>query len=221
MKKITVVLPAYNEEQAIGHVISEIRRYPLDCEIIVVDNGSSDMTKAIARNKGVRVLVENEKGKGNAIRCGFGAACGNGGHVIMMDSDGTYQVDHIWRMSVLLEDYDVVLGWRIGKMPEAMTQINRVGNRMLTWLANRLYGSHIHDLCTGMWGFRAEVLRDLQINSNGFTLEAELLCEVLERGYRIIEEPIIYRPRQGKAKLNIVDGFRIARFLVQRRFVRR
>lgn len=219
-KNLTVVLPAYNEEKTIGHVIDEIKALPFDCSIVVVDNASSDLTREIVREKGVRLLMEPMRGKGNAICTGFKAVLANGGYIVMMDSDGTYPAFHIWRIAELLKIHDVVIGWRVGKMPEAMTQINRVGNMMLTWLANHLYGTRIHDLCSGMWGFRAEVLRDLEINSGGFTLEAELFCEILRRGYRFCEEPIIYRKREGTTKLSIVDGLRIAEFLISRKLNR-
>lgn len=215
---MTVILPAYNEEQAIGQVIEEIRAKADGCQILVVDNGSTDMTREIVRAKDARLIVEPARGKGNAMRTGIRAAADNDGYVFMMDSDGTYPAGHILRMAHLLDlGHDVVIGHRCDRMPEAMTRVNLVGNTILTWLANRLYGTRIHDLCTGMWGFRSDILRDLTVSSNSFTLEAELFCQIVKKGYRYTEEHIVYRKRQGKAKLRMFDGFRIAWFLIARR----
>jgi hypothetical protein len=100
-----------------------------------------------------------------------------------------------------------------------MRRLNWVGNYLLTLMANVLYFSWISDLCTGYWGFRGDVVKNLNLTTDGFQLEAELLIQLRKKGYDIAEVPIYYRCREGKAKLSgMKDGLRIGRFLISRRF---
>jgi len=220
-----VVLPALNEEEAIGKVIDEIPRKELESkgyqtEIIVVDNGSTDKTAEIAAAHGAKVIEESNRGKGRAIRTGFGAASGD--FVFMLDSDFTYPATYIARMVELLDGgYDVVLGSRLKGSVEhgAMKRLNLVGNHLLAFLANLLYGTRVSDLCTGFWGFKVEVVRSVNLDAVGFELEANILIEVAKHKYRIGEVPIQYRKRATASKLgSLKAGWRIGRKLIANRF---
>ena len=222
-----MVLPALNEEEAIGKVLDEIPVEELEAkgyqtEIIVVDNGSTDKTAEIAAAQGARVISEPNRGKGLAIRTGFGAVSGD--FVFMLDSDFTYPAGYITQMVDLLESgYDVVLGSRLNGAVEhgAMKRLNLIGNHLLAFLANLLYGTKVSDLCTGLWGFKINVLRSLNVDAIGFELEANLLIEVAKHKYRVGEVPIEYRRRATASKLgSIKAGWGIATTIVKKRFQR-
>ena len=225
MKKVSVVLPALNEEEAIGKVIDEIPVEELESkgyqtEIIVVNNGSTDKTAEIATTQGATVIDEPNRGKGRAIRAGFGAVSGD--FVFMLDSDFTYPAGYITQMVELLESgYDVVIGSRLNGSVEqgAIKRFNLVGNHLLAFLANMLYGTRVSDLCTGFWGFKVDVLRNLNLDATGFELEANMLIEVAKHKYRVGELPIQYRRRATASKLGAIKaGWRIGRKLIASRF---
>jgi dolichol-phosphate hexosyltransferase len=225
VKKVSVVLPALNEEEAIGNVIDEIPVEELESkgyqtEIIVVDNGSTDKTAEIAAAQGAKVISESNRGKGLAIRTGFRAVTGD--FVFMLDSDFTYPAGYITQMVELLEGgYDVVIGSRLNGSVErgAIKRFNLVGNHLLAFLANMLYGTRVSDLCTGFWGFKVDVLRSLNLDATGFELEANMLIEVAKHKYRVGEVPIQYRRRTTASKLgSIKAGWRIGRKLIASRF---
>jgi len=227
VKKVSVVLPALNEEEAIGKVIDEIPVEELESkgyqtEIIVVDNGSTDKTAEIAAAQGAIVIDEPNRGKGRAIRTGFEAVSGE--FVFMLDSDFTYPAGYITQMVGLLESgYDVVLGSRLNGAVEhgAMKRLNLVGNHLLAFLANLLYGTRVSDLCTGLWGFKVEVVRSLNLDAVGFELEANMLIEVAKHKYRVGEVPIQYRRRATASKLgSIRAGWGIGKTIVRKRFSR-
>ena len=225
MKEVYIIFPALNEEETIGKIIDEVpvedikaRGYRV--EIVVVDNNSTDRTKEIAEEKGAKVITESIRGKGRAIRTAFESVSGD--FIFMLDADFTYPATYIPQMLELLEGgYDVVLGSRLkGQMEDgAMRRLNLVGNHLLAFLANLLYGTRISDLCTGCWGFRGEVIKRLELDAIGFELEANMLIEIARKGYRIGELPIHYRRRQTPAKLrSLRAGFRIGRTLIRKRF---
>jgi len=227
-KEISVILPALNEEGTIGKVIDEIPREEIErkgyeVNIIVVDNGSTDRTGEIAREKGARVIWESRRGKGMAIRAGFEALSGE--FVFILDADYTYPAVHILEMLDVLEDgYDVVMGSRLkGQIAEgAMTTLNRAGNRLLALMTNVLYGTRISDPCTGFWGLRCQVARGLDLHARGFDIEVSMLIEVARNGCIIIDVPIGYRRRSTRPKLNSLrDGSRIGRMLMKRRLRRK
>lgn len=222
-KEVCIILPTLNEAQAIGQVIDEIPRLALEeqgyrVDVLVVDGNSSDLTREIASSKGARVLVEPRSGKGRAIRTALEEIKAD--YIFMLDGDYTYPTTYIPAMLKALEKYPVVIGSRLkGKREKgALRLINFIGNHLLTLLANLLYGTRISDLCTGFWGFRREVIQALDLRADGFQIEAELLTQIARKGYKIGEIPILYRTRQGKAKLSgWRDGIRIARLLIDRR----
>ena len=224
-KKISIILPALNEEETIGKVIDEIPRKNMEekgyqVEIIVVDNGSSDRTNLIARRKGVMVVTELKRGKACAVKKGFETT--DGDFVFILDADYTYPATYIPQMLELLEGkYDVVIGSRLkGKIEkEAMSRLNFVGNYLLALMASILYRTKISDLCTGYWGLKRRVIENMKIDDAGFELEVNMFTEIAKKNYRIGEIPIHYRRRINPSKLNSLrDGFKIGWELLRRRF---
>ena len=217
MEKVCIVLlPAYNEEKSIGKVIDEITALPYKYGILVVDNNSKNGTAEIIRKavieKGIQTIFVEEQGKGHAVQK---ALMFIDGPMILMDSDFTYPACYIPALVEGLERYDVVIGYRKKKDKDSMTLTNKVGNYLLTKLANLLYGTHIHDVCSGMWAFRDA--RPLVVESTGFTLEAEFLIQSSRYKWKIGEIPIHYRAREDKPKLRVIDGFRIGAYLIRER----
>ena len=224
MNKVTIILPALNEAGAIGDVIDGIPMEALEgyhVEILVVDNGSTDRTAEIAREKGAVVITEHRKGKGRAIRTAFEQV--NADFVFMLDADYTYPADYIPEMLDLLKDYPVVIGSRLKgvRLQGAMSNCNLLGNRLLSLLARILYRVPISDVCTGYWGFRGEVIPQLKLTAKKFTLEAEILSQVARLGYPIGEIPIHYRCSPTSSKLNPVgDAVKIALKLITAKFIK-
>lgn len=226
--EISVILPALDEEPTIGKVIDRIPRKAImdrgyDVDIMVVDGHSTDNTQQIALEKGARLILQQGRGKGLGVKAAFEAS--RGVFVFMMDSDDTYPAERIPDMLSLLEsgEYDVVLGSRISGdiMPGAMSRLNFFGNKVLTGTANVLFpnGHKLTDLCTGMWGFRGDVVRNLDLEARHFDIEAEMYAKCVKMGCDIGEVPIEYRRRTTPSKLNSVKhGFSIARRLLMEKW---
>ncbi|NLI73972.1 MAG: glycosyltransferase [Euryarchaeota archaeon] len=240
------MLPALNEEDSIGDVISDIPVHALhekgyDTEIVVIDGNSVDRTLEIARQKGARIIIQNGRGKGLGVRqalalchpperehsdsrnfCEGSTAMRDAKYLVMLDADGTYPPVHILDLIDALEKgAEVVMGSRfLGAIAEgAMTKLNRFGNNALSDIATLLYQQRCTDLCTGMWGFNARALDILELDSRHFELEAELFAESAKKGLDIVEIPITYLPRQGETKLvPLKAGFAILDKLIERRF---
>ncbi len=222
---IVVVIPALNEEPTIGIVLDEIPVCELEARgysvrAVVVDNGSTDGTAAVASARHANVIHEPQRGKGLAVRRAFREISGD--YVFMLDGDATYPATHIIDMvDRLAGGCDVVTGSRLRgrRCPGSISPLNVLGNRLLTWLACLLYGHKTSDLCTGYWGFRGSVLPRLNLHSQGFSLEAELFAEVIRNRLKLCEVPVDYRRRPTPAKLrSLRDGVRIARTLLTKRF---
>jgi dolichol-phosphate mannosyltransferase len=217
---ITVLLPTLNEEDAIGCVIRNIPYAELaarghEVEVLVVDGNSTDATRKIARALGARVILQEGYGKGSAVRTGIKHFRGE--YLVMLDGDNTYPPGYILPILTMLErgNLEVVIGTRLKGYikKDAMSLLNYIGNRALTWVGNLLFhnGHSLSDICSGMWGFRRYVLEELHLNSTGFEIEAELFAKCINMGYRIGELPIVYRKRNAPPKLkSLYDGTRIA-----------
>ena len=226
-KTVSIIIPALNEEDTIAKVIDEIpkkdlRKAGYRVEIIVIDNNSTDGTAETAKEKGVKVIAEPVKGKGRAIRTAFKSVSGD--FIFMLDADYTYPATYIPRMlEVLQEGHDVVIGSRLkGQIGKgAMSKTHLMGNRLLVFIANILYGTRISDLCTGYWGLTRRVIDNMGLDAKGFELEAAMFAEITKKGYSIAEVPIFYRRRATPSKLSsLKDGFKIGWTLLKKRFQR-
>lgn len=221
MSNITVLIPCFNEAEAIASVIKkfpyeQIRRAGHEIEILVVDNNSADNTAAVAAEAGARVICETKQGKGNAIRTGFYNISSNTDFVVMLDGDDTYRSEELMRLIEPLESgfTNVVIGSRMHGRIKAgsMKRLNRFGNRMYSGLVRVSYKVMVSDVLTGYFGWSREVVEELrgQIKSQGFAIEMEMVTKMARMGHEIYSVPISYEPRLGDSSLNpIRDGARI------------
>jgi len=214
---VCVLLPTLNEAGSVAGLIARIRRMEPDSRIVVVDSGSTDGTPAIAKHAGAELVELRERGKGLAIRKAFEEI--DADRLVLLDSDGSYAPEEIPGMLAALDKCPVAVGNRFcGKMkPGAMDPLNAFGNRMLTLLANLLYGKRIHDVCSGSWAFRRDAYKAMAIDARGFDVEANFYTECARKRIAICEVPVSYGKREGTSKLNVLDGFRIGVYLIRER----
>ncbi len=234
--RVVIFLPALNEEHGIGPVMDRIPRAELEAagysvSVWVVDGNSTDRTLQVGRDRGANVLIQEGRGKGNAMRQAFDHVLrtrdqGNGESFdrefyLMLDADGTYPPEAVPEfVEALASGNDVVHGSRFrGRMADgAMTPLNRIGNRMLSTLARLLYGVSVTDVCTGMWGFSAKALRQIRLEATGFDLEADVFGSACLSRARSHELPVDYAARIGPPKLiPLRSGLQIALRLLTRR----
>jgi hypothetical protein len=205
----TILLPAYNEAEALPEVLSGLMAIiNKSYEILIVDDGSTDGTPEIAEAAGCRVIRHTKNsGKGAAVRTGVDNARGR--YIIIMDADDTYPVDAIPQMVKLLADHDFVRCTR-SSGTEHIPLVNRIGNWVFDTILQGIYHLEGQDHLSGLYGVRTEVIRAIGIESNGFDIEVELGVKTRAYGLRAAMLPIGYRPRIGEKKLRPVqDGLKI------------
>lgn len=233
-RSLVVLLPALNEEMAVGSVIGRIPRERLqwsgyDVRVWVVDGQSVDATLQVAKDRGASIYVQSGEGKGNGVRQALDHLMNDRNRqpteeprfYVMLDADGTYPPEQIPEFVEALESgCDVVAGSRLrGRVEDgAFTSLNRLGNQVLSGLARFLFGFPISDVCTGMWAFREDCLRHFGLAAESFDLEADLFASACEVGAHMKELPIDYSRRIGEAKLvPLRTGLLIAwRLLIKR-----
>jgi dolichol-phosphate hexosyltransferase len=226
LKKITVLIPCYNEASGIAGVISGFPRealanYGYELDVLVIDNNSSDNTAEVAAAAGARVIHEAKQGKGNAIRTGFYSIDHTTDYVVMLDGDDTYRPEEILR---LVEPIDsgfcrVVIGSRLGgKISHgSMRGFNRLGNWLFSHMVRYSYRVNVTDVLTGYFAWHREVIEALRphLKSNGFAIEMEMITKMARLGEEIYSVPISYHARAGESSLSpIGDGTRILRMFV-------
>jgi glycosyltransferase involved in cell wall biosynthesis len=201
---ISVVLPAYNEEAAVGAQVEAIRRvlstHGMINEIIVVDDGSEDRTAEKALRAGARVVRHPEnRGYGAAIKTGIVAAKYE--VIIIIDADGTYPADQIPGLVTKLETADMVVGARTGNQVH-VPYIRRPAKWLLGWLATRISGKPIPDLNSGLRAFRRDCVKQyFSILSNRFSFTTTITMALLADDYHVVYQPINYYQRVGKSKI--------------------
>jgi glycosyltransferase involved in cell wall biosynthesis len=206
----SIVIPAYNEADNIGEVVSRLSGSATWREIIVVDDGSSDGSGESARSAGATVVRHPyNKGNGAAVKSGIRAATGE--YVLIVDGDGQHRAEDALRIVQLLGEYDLVVGAR-SKATQA-TQARRAGNGALNRLASWLTGRPIPDLTSGLRAARREHLREfLHLLPNGFSTPTTTTLAFIKAGYSVAFEPIVALQRQGHSKIHLMrDG---AKFLL-------
>jgi glycosyltransferase involved in cell wall biosynthesis len=226
-QKLSVIVPVFNERNTVVEIVRRMRavELPIDREIVIVDDGSDDGTRAVLTQLGdstVRVVLHpHNKGKGSAIRTGLEHVTGD--LVIVQDADLEYDPDDWPKLlaPVLKGRATVVYGSRFTGERRNMLFLHWVGNRFLSLVTNVLYNTTLSDMETCYKLFDRRVLDGIDLKAERFEVEPELTAKVLRRGIRIYEVPISYSGREfdeGK-KITWRDGFVALWTLLKYRFV--
>jgi glycosyltransferase involved in cell wall biosynthesis len=225
---VSVVIPAKNEARNLPHVLDALPRGIY--ELILVDGASTDDTVKVAQKlrPDITIIGQTRKGKGNALACGFAAACGD--FIVMLDADGSTDPAEIPRFVKALRDgADFAKGSRF--MPGAgssdISRLRQMGNYMLNKIVNLLYGTRYTDLCYGYNAFRRECLSVIELDAgeyddahkdemlwgDGFEVETLINVRIAKAGLRVAEVPSFERSRYfGSSNLNAFsDGIRVLR----------
>ena len=220
--ELLVLLPAHNEEQNIRQVISSIKTFAPEAEIVVIDNRSNDKTSEIAMALGVRVVGEPQLGKGFAIRKGFSLIRAEHRAVFMVDADDTYDISEIGKAFDLVRSsgYDMIVGKRVAaavvgseRRPD-FKRGHRVGNKSFTILGKLLHPVGIADSLSGWRMFSSNFARSFTGGASGFEIEAELNghADLLKCAVANLEVGYQGRKLGSTSKLNTYrDGLRILR----------
>ena len=217
--EVTVIIPVYNEKDNINAVIDVVKSVGIAQEIIVVDDFSVDGTRDfLKKRKGIKTIFhEKNRGKGAAIRSGLQIASGD--IVIIQDADLEYSPKQYSQLIKPIKEKrtNVVYGSRIlGK--GSFMKSSYFANRLLTFLTNVLFGSHISDMETCYKVIKTELLRDLHLISSRFEIEPEITCKILKRREKIVEIPISYTGRKKGKKIGVKDGIQAIWSLVKWKF---
>lgn len=201
---VSVVIPVFNEQATILQVVEAVLRQPLNLEVVIVDDGSTDGTRdrlaAIAGLEGVRVIYHDKnQGKGAALRTGLAAA--EGDFVVIQDADLEYDPSEIVALLIPLAHgaADVVYGSRfVAGRPQGCSRLQYWGNRFLTGLSNQTLGLKLTDMETCYKAFSRWTVDSLQLTENRFGFEPEVTARLANMGARIKEMPITYQPRSWR-----------------------
>jgi glycosyltransferase involved in cell wall biosynthesis len=222
---LSVVMPAYNEQETIEEIVRRVLAVPLRIELIIVDDGSKDRTREIlgrlAQEFPIKVILQPANaGKGAALRRGFQEVTGD--LVVIQDADLEYSPEEFPELISLICEgrADVVYGSRFLGRHRVFMFTHYAGNRFLTLVTNVLYNTMLSDMETCYKVMRTEVLRSMTLDADGFGIEPEMTAKIFKRRYRVYEIPITYDGRgyeEGK-KITWRDGFVALWVLVKYRF---
>jgi glycosyltransferase involved in cell wall biosynthesis len=203
-----VVLPAKNEAGAISDVVRRLRQQAPDAEVIVVDDGSTDDTAAIAESAGARVIRHPYSiGNGAAIKSGARAASGR--YIVFMDADGQHDPQSVPELLARLDQgFDMAIGARGGLSHASMGR--GLANRLYNWLASYMTGQKIFDLTSGFRAVRADRLREfIYLLPNGFSYPTTVTMAFFRAGYTVAFVPIEAAKRIGRSHIHpLKDGLR-------------
>ena len=222
MLLLSVVIPAFNEENTIGDVISRlkatIQKIGIDNEIIIIDDCSWDRSAEISRGQNVKVYsLKWHMGKGYALRAGFKKAKGE--IIATIDSDGSHRPEELPLLlkPILQDKADMVIGSRFsGNTPTSGKRFNAAGVRLFNLMIRILTGAVVSDSQSGYRAMKSEVLENLSLKSGGYEIESEMLVKIARKKFRVREVPVSFEQRTyGRSTLDpIVDGFRILMSIV-------
>jgi glycosyltransferase involved in cell wall biosynthesis len=218
---VSVIIPARNEAANLPHVFSTLP--PWVDEIVLVDGHSVDDTVAVTRAlcPRAKVIAQTGQGKGDALLTGFAAATGD--IIVTIDADGSTDGGEIIHfVGALVAGADFAKGSRFSGSgaSDDITGVRRYGNRLLSILVNRMFGTQFSDLCYGYNAFWARHLDAMEVDCTGFEVETLMNIRAAKAGLKIHEVPSHERCRiYGASNLSAVrDGWRILKVILQERF---
>jgi dolichol-phosphate hexosyltransferase len=206
--KVSVIIPTKNEEETLEPVLQEVLKYA--DELIIIDGHSSDATRDIAKKYGVNVVLDNGKGKGDAMRMAIGIVTGD--ILVYMDADGSHAPSDIPGLiePILKNQADMVIGSRFkGGSDELVGTLNQLfritGSNVITTFINYRWNVHLSDTQNGFRALTREAANALKLGVDGFPIETEMDIQLLQRGYRIAEVPAHeYRRKGGESKIRLL-----------------
>ena len=213
---LSVVVPILNERDTVAGVLQRVRALPVNLELVVVDDGSTDGTTETLQQLAEAGVIDRlvihpgNRGKGAALRTGFSQVRGH--LVVIQDADLEYTPEELPALMepILRGEADAVFGSRFMNGPQAgrIGQIHYLGNRTLTWFSNRFTGLGLTDMETCYKMMRSDLLRTLPLTRDRFGIEPELAARLAQAGARVTERPISYRGRSWAAgkKIGWRDG---------------
>ena len=219
--RVSIVMPCLNEAETVAICVAKARAWlqstGTNGEVLVVDNGSTDGSAALAAAAGAQVVHERRRGYGNAYLRGFAEARGE--IIVMGDADDTYDFSRLDELLKPLGDgFDLVLGNRFtgGITPGAMPWAHRyIGSPIINLIIRRFIGLRVGDSQSGFRAFTRDAYERLKLRSGGMELASEMIVNAAREGLHVTEVPAPYNVRLGKSKLNTVrDGWRHLRFLL-------
>lgn len=216
MTQLSVVMPVYNERATLARIVDRVLAVPIDKELILVDDGSTDGTRELLKTlegkPGVRVILHDQnRGKGAALRTGFAAAAGE--IVIVQDADLEYFPEEYPELiEPIVEGWaDVVFGSRfLGRRHRVLLYHHYLANKGLTFLSNVFTNLNLSDMETCYKVFRRQVIQGIPLKQDRFGFEPEITAKVARRRLRVFEVAISYNGRtyeEGK-KIGFVDGLK-------------
>lgn len=226
--KLSVIMPVYNEEKTIEKIVGKVLAVDMEKELVIVDDGSKDSTRQILREKFMGrdkinvIFHEKNAGKGAAVRTGITNA--TGGIIIIQDADLEYDPNDYHKLvePIIKGQSRVVYGSRImGANFQHRYTMNLFAARFLSVMSNLLFGLHLTDEPTCYKVFKADVIKSIKFEGNGFEWEPEVTAKLGKRGIEITEVPINYYSRtimEGK-KIKWTDGIKAIWTLLKYRFV--
>ncbi|MFQ3675008.1 MAG: glycosyltransferase family 2 protein [Endomicrobiia bacterium] len=225
--KISIIIPVFNERNTIEEVIKKVLNLPLEKEIIIVDDGSTDGTREILeqlkiKNENIKVLFHKKNlGKGAAIRTALEKVSGE--IVCIQDADLEYNVDEIVKLVEGFKDSSIeaVFGSRFLKTNPVVYKKYYLGNKTITFFINLFYGGKLTDSYTCYKLVRSDIIKKLNLESKRFEIEAEISIKLLKNKIKILELPISYNPRkieEGK-KINFKDAIKAFLVMIKYKFI--
>ncbi|MEZ5787913.1 MAG: glycosyltransferase family 2 protein [Xanthobacteraceae bacterium] len=216
--RVAVLVPCYNEEQAIAQVVADFLHNLPEATVFVYDNNSTDRTIEVARTAGANVRSVSRQGKGHVVRRMFRDV--DADVYVLVDGDATYHAPSARAMidKLLDEQLDMVVGARAEETRAAYRRGHRFGNRMLTGFVRWMFGTAFSDILSGYRVFSRRFVKTFPVLSGGFEIETELTVHALELELPVAEivAPYYARPEGSASKLNTWrDGFRILGMIVK------
>lgn len=213
--QIGVAIPAFNEEKNIGDVLSQLNDMGFS-NVLVIDGLSSDGTLKVAEQNGAKIVLQDGRGKGQAIRQVLANDYLNAEVLVLMDADGSMSPEEVPRfVEAIRKGADVVKGSRFlpGGGTYDMTKVRKFGNSVMTTVTNLLYGSNYTDICYGFVALNKKAIRALSpvLESNNFDIEAEMFVKAQKLDLKVVEVPSVEYPRKnGESNLHSFrDGLKI------------
>jgi glycosyltransferase involved in cell wall biosynthesis len=210
---VAVAIPCYNEAITIEKVVGDFRNVLSGADVWVFDNNSTDSSAQIAANAGAIVHKVRKQGKGHVLQAIFEVISADA--IVLVDGDDTYLAGEVHRLlnPILSGDADMVVGNRLHSASgESMRTHRQIGNRLIVWSINLMFGTKYQDILSGYRVFSRRFVESVPLLTPGFETETEMTLQALEDGMIIEELPISYRsrPADSHSKLNAFrDGYRI------------